>query len=436
MSRVVVVGGGLGGTAAAARLAKLGHAVTLLERGAGLGGAAARLEQDGHAWDAGPRAALLPAALRDLFRKTGRPLDAEVPLVHRDVVREHRFADGTAVVLPGGSRAVQLAALDGLRPGLGTAWCDHVASYAEDWDLLRRHVLERRWDPDVVEPDVRRRVLTRTTVARRTRRTLRDRRLREMALTPLLLAGQDPRTAPGWLGMEAYLEQQFGVWEVEGDLFAAVPEALQRRLATRGVEVRTGTEVTDVVVRGGRAVGVATVDGVHDADLVVCAVDVRRLPALAEHVRRTLPAMPPVVVHLGLAAGADLPDLGPETVLHGEPTLVVRTGGLAPAGGAAWTVLGRGKVTEDLVLALARHRVDVREAVVTRLDLTARDQAARWAGSPYGTLWQGRSTLRDRLGPLTPVPGVYACGANAAPGAGVPLVLLGAAQVAAAVGPA
>ena len=32
MSRVVVVGGGFGGLASAARLAKLGHEVTLLER--------------------------------------------------------------------------------------------------------------------------------------------------------------------------------------------------------------------------------------------------------------------------------------------------------------------------------------------------------------------------------------------------------------------
>ena len=34
-------------------------------------------------------------------------------------------------------------------------------------------------------------------------------------------------------------------------------------------------------------------------------------------------------------------------------------------------------------------------------------------------LWQGRGTVRQRLGPTTPVPGVYAAGAHATPGGGL-----------------
>ena len=66
MARVVVVGGGFGGMAAAARLARLGHEVTLLERAEHLGGALTTVEQDGFAWDAGPTTTLLPAVVRRL----------------------------------------------------------------------------------------------------------------------------------------------------------------------------------------------------------------------------------------------------------------------------------------------------------------------------------------------------------------------------------
>jgi UDP-galactopyranose mutase len=49
-------------------------------------------------------------------------------------------------------------------------------------------------------------------------------------------------------------------------------------------------------------------------------------------------------------------------------------------------------------------------------------------------LGQGRGTVRRRLGPTTPVPGVYAVGAHATPGGQVPFVGLSAAQVAQLVG--
>ena len=91
MSRVVVVGGGFGGLASAVRLAKLGHEVTLLERSATLGGALATVAEGGYSWDAGPSSTLLPAVIRDLFRKSGRPVERELDLVQLDVIREHRF---------------------------------------------------------------------------------------------------------------------------------------------------------------------------------------------------------------------------------------------------------------------------------------------------------------------------------------------------------
>lgn len=433
MARVVVVGGGFGGLASAARLAKLGHDVTLLERGPRLGGALAPVEAEGYRWDAAATYTLMPAVLRDLFRKTGRPLEKEIELVELPVIREHRFEDDSTVLVHGGSRTAQLRAFEELGAGLGRQWCDYVASYADDWGLIRREYLERPWSPELAPRELAARLLTRETLHKRIRKSFRDERLRLVAGFPHEFGGHDLRNVPAWLGSVAYVEQAFGAWTVPEGM-SGLADALTRRLSTRGVTVLTGTQVTDLVVRDGRVVAVGTGSGELDADIVVVSVDPRRLPALRPYVERTMPAIPPTTTHLGLEG--ELPDLGPETVLHGNPTLVVRTGGQAPEGARAWTVHGRGRLSEDLVTTLVRYGIDVRGAVQVRVDRSPRRLVEDWAGSPEGVLWQGRATIRARLGPRTPIEGVYAAGAHATPGAGLPFVGLSAALVAQAVGPA
>jgi len=433
--RIVVIGGGLAGLASAARLAKIGHQVVLVEASPTLGGALGAVSVDGYTWDGSATSTLLPAALRDLFRKSGRPLEAELggELEPLDVITEHRFEDRTSVRVPGGSRAAQIEAFDDLGPGLGEAWVRHVDTYAPVWEVLRRGYVEAPWDPRNVPKDLGSLFDTREMLHKRLRRDFRDDRLGLVAGHRAVAEGHDLRNVPAWVGVSNYLEQCFGAWRVPGGM-ARIVELLTARLETRGVTVLTGTAARDLVVRDGQVVAVSVETGEIDVDAVVVAIDPRRLPALARIVERTMPAIPPVVAHLGLVG--DVPDLPAEVVLHAEPLIIIRTGGTAPEGGTAWTLHGRGKLAEDILEALARHKIDIREQVVTRVDLSPRDQVEQWNGSPCGVLWQGRGTVRYRLGPTTPIKGVYAAGAHAAPGAGVPFVTQSAALVAQAIGPA
>jgi UDP-galactopyranose mutase len=180
-------------------------------------------------------------------------------------------------------------------------------------------------------------------------------------------------------------------------------------------------------------VAVETDHGLIDADVVVCAVDPRGLPELAPHVRRSMPAIPPAVCHLGLAG--DVPDLPHEVVLHGDPTLVLRTNGSAPDGCSAWTVLSRGRSSEDVVETLGRRGIDVRDRVRLRVDRSPSAQVEDLAGSAYGVQWQGRRSVDRKLAAM-PYDGVYAVGAHAAAGGSLPFVGLSAAVVAEQIGPA
>jgi phytoene dehydrogenase-like protein len=433
MSRVVVVGGGFGGTAAAARLAKQGHEVTIVERRDRLGGAVGLIERDGYRWDAGPASTALPAVLRDLFRKSGRPLERELDLVPVQPMREHRFSDGTVLSLPSGGRSDHLDAVDAaLGAGLGAQWVDYVHGFADTWDVLRRTCLERPYSPAHVDRSAKALLHSRTSLQKRVTRAFRDDRLRRVALLQTWLDGQDPRNVPSWTGMWAYLEQTFGVWTVPGGL-GVLAASMAGRMRERRVRVLLGTTVRDVRLQDGRVLGVQTDEGLLDSDVVVCAVDLRVLPSLTPYVRRSMPAAPPSVCHLGLRG--EVPALPHEVVLHGESTLVVRTGGTAPEGCAAWTVLSRGQGAGDVVEALASRGLDVRGRVAVRVDRSPQEQVAELGGSPYGSQWRGRRDLDRRLRGV-PHRGVYPAGVHAAAGAGLPFVGLASAVVAERIGPA
>jgi UDP-galactopyranose mutase len=434
MARVVVVGGGLAGSASAARLAKLGHDVAIVESLPGLGGAIGFVEQDGFRWDAGPATTALPAVLRDLFRKSGRALEREVDLVPVDPLREHRFPDGSRLALPSGSRAAQLEAVDAaLGAGLGRQWVDYVHDLAEPWDRLRRDWFERPYTPGLASKEAEELLRSRTTLHKAVTRRFKDKRLRVLATHHAVQGGHDPRNVPSWLGLMDYLEQNFGTWTFP-DGMGTLAALLSKRLGERRVAVHTSTTALDIEMGPAGPVAVRTDAGPIDADHVVVAIDPRRLPALARHVERTMPAIPPTVTHLGLARG--VPELPRELVIHDEYVVSVRTDGRAPDGKAAWTLLGRGTLSEDIVVALARKKIDVRDAIEVRVDRSPRELVEQYSGSPMGTLWQGRSTIRDRLSTRTPLTNVLAAGAHTGGGGWVPFVGLTATLVAEEIGPA
>ena len=442
MARVVVIGGGFGGLASAARLAKLGHEVTLLEANASLGGALGYVEKDGFRWDAGPTSTLLPAVIRDFFRKSGRAAEKEIDLVPVEPAQQHRFDDETFLDLPSGSRAAQLEAIDGaLGSGEGGRWASYCDDFAEVWEALRKDYFERPYSPEHASKDTKALLDSKFTLHKLVEKEFKNKHLRTLALHHVRFDGHDPRNVPAWVGMWSYIEQNFGFWTLP-DGMGQLTEVLTERLKTRGVTVITGAEAEDLLVTGTQVSGVrvviAEVQTDLPADVVVVAIDPRRLPTLAKLVERTMPVIPPVVSHIGIVG--DVPDLPHEVVLHGdpakEPTLILRTNGKAPEGAHAWTLLGRGQLAEDIVTSLQRRGIRVRDQVEVRVDRSPRDLVQDWNGSPQGVLWQGRGTVKQRMGTSTPVGGVYCAGAHTTPGSGLPSVGLSAALVAQLVGPA
>jgi len=503
MARVAVIGAGVAGLAVSARLAKRGHTVTVLEAAETVGGKLGRYERDGFVFDTGPSLLTLPAVYRDTFRKSGRPLERELELVPVDPAFHYRFADGKEVRLPNASRAGTRRALDdAFGGGAADQWSALIERAGRIWDVTRGPFLESPIEgPKTLARLSRNLDHVRTVAPWQTLRGIGGQYLRDPHLQMMLdryatYSGSDPRRAPGVLSTIPYVEQTFGAWHVPGGL-RNLGEALNRRLDLRGAVVRTGTEVVEVVLDGGRASGVRLADGeVVPADVVVANCDASvlygrllpehpaarkvltsirkaglsfsgfvlllavrgRTPGLAHHTvlfpgdyddefdsvfgtsRRPARPTPDPALYL---CSPDDPAMRPDGheswfVLVNAPRQRDPVGPERQPGTIDWTMPGVADAYADDVLAtMARRGLDVRDRLLWRVVRTPAD-LERETGAPGGAIY-GTSNNSQRAAFLrpanqSPVPGLFLVGGSSHPGGGLPLVGLSAEIVADLIG--
>jgi phytoene desaturase len=496
VANVVVIGAGMGGLAVAARLATLGHDVTICEQAATVGGKVGSFSRQGFTFDTGPSLLTLPAVYRDLFIKTGEPLEEVVDLVEVEPAWRYRFGgnDGAPAWLdvPNASRAGTRRAFDEtLGPGTGAAW-DRLLDHGQAvWQVTREPVLESPLNGrrDLVRlarrPRDVRTVAPWLTLRQLGGRYLDDARQRMLLDRYATYAGSDPRRAPAALVTIPYVEQTFGSWYVRGGLRRLL-DAVHVRATERGVKVRTSCDVAEVVVEGGRACAVRLSTGERlAADVVISNVDASELydglvsdgaaRGVRARLQRATPSMSAFVLMLALR-GRSL-DVAHHTVLFptdydaefdhifgrspqpvSDPAIYIAAADdpvLRPDGNSEgwfvsvnaplhgdvdWSPADEAEQYAEKVLAImaargveVRHRLLWKE-VRTPADLE-RDTRAR-GGAIYGTSSNGVSAAFLRPANRSPVRGLFLVGGSAHPGGGLPLVGMSAAIVANLVGPA
>ncbi|MHB1212098.1 MAG: phytoene desaturase family protein [Candidatus Nanopelagicales bacterium] len=494
MSRVVVIGAGVGGLAVAARLAVKGHAVTVVEQAPVPGGKLARYEREGFVFDTGASLFTLPAVYRDLFLKTGGPLEDAVDLQAVEPGFAYHFADGSSVVVPGVDPARAAAAFGAAFGGTAADdWLRLIDRAARMWRITRGPFLESplagwRTLLSLADPSDVRTVAPRTSLRRLGHEYLSDPRMRQVLDRYATYAGSDPRQAPAALATIPYVEQAFGTWHLGGGL-ATLAGALSARCVQRGVAMRLGADVVGIELAGGAVSGVRLAGGgMLPADVVVANADAtdvyedllddRRAVRAARDLAKATPSLAGFVLLLavrgrtpGLAhhnvwfpadydaefdavfgrmarpvadpavyvCAPDDPRMRPDD--DSEAWFVLVNAPRHGTGGGRtvdWDAPGlAGRYADHVLGVLAARGMDVRDRIAWREVRTPADleRATRApGGSIYGTSSNGARAAFQRPANASPIPGLYLVGGSAHPGGGLPLVGMSAEIVATLIG--
>jgi len=275
--RIVVIGSGFGGLAAAIRLVQQGHEVVIVEKRDKPGGRAYVYEQDGYTFDGGPTIITAPWLIRELFERSGKRTEDYVSLVPIDPFYNIRFEDGS-VFRYTGRREEVIDEVKRFAPADVAGYLRFAeateAIFAAGMALIDTP-FERVTDMLRVVPDLVRLRADRS-VAAFVNSYIRDPRLRQVFSFHPLLVGGNPFQSSSIYALIHTLEQRWGVWFAMGGT-GAVIRALVRLFEELGGTIRMECEVEQILVdeTTRRATGVRLSGGeIVAADAVVSNGDV------------------------------------------------------------------------------------------------------------------------------------------------------------------
>ena len=477
--RAIVIGSGFGGLSAAMRLLAAGLDVTVLERLPAPGGRASQLVDEGYTWDLGPSLVTMPWCFDELFALLDRDFRREVELVGLEPFYRIDWPhDGTRLDFFGDVPRMQeeLARLSPADAANYPAFLEASRLIHENAVLAAgRRAFENpipfaRLLPTMLRLDAAR------SLSRFCAKWFSEEHIFQSMSFHSLYIGGDPYRVPAVYAALAYLQVADGVWYTKGGMYAIV-QAMCRAIEGAGGRVRCSADVDEIIVRGGRAIGVRLADGeVVPAEIVVSDADPvrtrtrllkgapdrapwrfrgarngmscfllylgtdRQFPELLHHTlvvgggyrrfiddvtrRRVLPETLSLYLHVPSRSDPTMAPPGGDSiaVLLPVPNL---------ASGDDWSAISdtwRDKVLDylehDAGLEGLRASIKV-EHRMTPLDFEQRydaDEGTAFSTEPVLTRSAYfRQPNRDRT-----VAGLYHVGAGAHPGAGVPGVLLGA----------
>ena len=491
--KIIVIGAGIGGMTAAARLARAGHEVSIYEASTRTGGKC-RTEWIGrYAFDTGPSLLTIPAVFRDFFQRTGQHMGQVLELEAVDPSFDYRFADGKQVTFTNLNRKKTLEAISESFGDEAAAQWDSALLRAESmwavsrepfveselrsiWSLLkRRHILR---DLRIIAP----------------RATLRDFAFTDSHISAIMdryatYSGSDPRKAPAVLSTIAFIEEAFGAWHIKGGI-GTLAERITERCEKLGIQIYLNSPIQEIVIEQGAARAIIDGDGRRiEADAIISNVDasltynalIKGSNRKVRKVRKQLAALEPSLAGFTLLLGLK-PDatqeLSHHTVLFPkdydaefdaifakrvpvekpaiyicapkDPAMVKSDGHLAVSvlvnaprhdvtgvTGFDWSDKEFARTYANSIIdqieaqgISIRNRLEVLE-IRTPLDL--QESVGAPGGSIYGTSSNGPRAAFLRARNRSPIKNLYLVGGSAHPGGGLPLVGLSGEMVANAI---
>lgn len=281
MKQAVVIGAGIGGIAAAIRLAKKGYRVQVFESTSGPGGKLSQFEKDGFRFDRGPSLFTLPQYMRELFDLCGEKMEDYFSYSSLQILCKYFYEDGTTFEAKSDLEAnvLAIAKVFGEEEHLVRSFFHDAAFIYETTAPL---FLERPlklsklfWTADFWKGIFRIPQLPlRGNYTEQLSKYFKNPKTIQYFQRYATYNGSSPYKTPALMQLMPHVEQGIGAFIPDKGMFDITKQLVG--LAERhGVVFHFGSKVKQILLEANRATGILMEDGMtYAADLVVSNMDV------------------------------------------------------------------------------------------------------------------------------------------------------------------
>lgn len=275
---VLVIGSGIGGLGTACLFAKKGYQVTVVEKNPNLGGRANVFEAEGFRFDMGPSWYLAPDIFEHFFELMGENVSDHLDLVRLSPSYRIFFRNNGDKVDITSDIEKDTQTFETIEPGSGEKLRAYLRQSEYQYNVATQHFMFKNYDS--IFDFLNKRVMTEgqklsvfAKMHNFVSRFFKTKKLQQIMEYTMVFLGTSPYEAPALYNLMSHMDFNQGVFYPQGGFYELI-NALANIAKKNGAELRTNSEVAEIIVEEGKAKGVRLSNGeVLNADIVISNAD-------------------------------------------------------------------------------------------------------------------------------------------------------------------